>query len=68
VLGASTLTRATSEQRLGSRLFARLAAPGMTLGDALLEAKRDLASTESDRLDVLLGWSLLGDPTMRISR
>ena len=66
VLGAATLTEAHSEQKLGRLLFARLGRPGATLGGALVEAKRELAQTEPDLIDVILGWTLLGDPTMRI--
>ena len=64
VLGASTLTGAAAERQLGRRVFQQLGVPGQTLGRAMTEAKRDLASTEPDLLDVLLGWTLLGDPTL----
>ncbi len=66
VLGASTLTEALSERRLGRRVFERLAAPGVRLGDAITAAKQDLAETDPGRLDVILGWTLLGDPTLTI--
>ena len=65
MLGAATLTQASSERKLGRLLFARLGQPGTTLGGALLEAKRELAETEPDLVDVILGWTLLGDPTLR---
>ena len=64
VLGAATLTEALSEQHLGSRLFEQLGRRRTRLGKALIDAKRDLAKTEPQRLDVLLGWTLLGDPTL----
>jgi hypothetical protein len=67
VLGASTLTAAESERRLGRSVFARLAVPGTRLGDALVAAKAELASTDPDRLDVILGWTLLGDPTLVVA-
>ncbi len=39
--------------------------PGATLGQAVLEAKRSLAAGGDPAvLDVLLGWNLLGDPTL----
>jgi uncharacterized repeat protein (TIGR01451 family) len=66
VFGATTLTEASSDLELARRLFAQLAEPGRTLGEALLEAKRQLATEEPDRLDVLLGSSLLGDPTLGV--
>ncbi|MEM7349351.1 MAG: C25 family cysteine peptidase, partial [Acidobacteriota bacterium] len=65
VLGATTLTEARSERALSLEVFARLFQPGRTLGDAVLQAKQALAATESPAvLDVLLGWNLLGDPTL----
>lgn len=67
VLGATTLTSMESEQRLGSILTPRLAEPGMTVGAAVRDAKRALAATDPDRDDVLLGWSLLGDPAARVT-
>ncbi len=68
VLGASTLTTAESERRLGLRLFAELRVPGRRLGDAVIEAKRDLAFDAGTEglLDVLIGWTLLGDPTLEV--
>lgn len=64
VLGATTLTQVASEQALGSRFFAALDTPGVTVGAALRDAKLELASTQPDLADVLLGWTLLGDPTL----
>jgi hypothetical protein len=64
VLGASTLTLSTSDQALGELFIPRLVAPGATIGDALQEAKEELASEDPGRLDVLLGWTLLGDPAL----
>ncbi|MCI0417310.1 C25 family cysteine peptidase [bacterium] len=64
VLGAATLTEGQSERMLGQRFFSRLFQPGQTIGSALQGAKADLGSTHPDLLDVLLGWTLLGDPTM----
>ncbi len=68
VLGASTLTTAESERRLGLRVFAELMVPGRRLGDAVVEAKRDLAQDAGTDglLDVLIGWTLLGDPTLEV--
>ena len=63
VLGATTLTDSSSEQLLGALLTPRLAIPGMTIGQALLDAKRELAATNPD---VLVGWSLMGDPALVI--
>jgi hypothetical protein len=40
----------------------------MRLGDAVTEAKQALARTNPDMTDVLLGWTLLGDPALVIDR
>ncbi len=66
VLGASTLTGSDSEALLGVLLTPKLVAPGMSLGQALQEAKSELAQSHPEMLDVLLGWTLMGDPTLVI--
>ncbi len=38
--------------------------PGMSIGQALCDVKLELAQTHPDLLDVLLGWSLMGDPAL----
>ena len=62
VLGASTLTDATHERELARHLYDRLFQPGLSLGDAVRLAKQVYAADHPDHLDVLLGWTLLGDP------
>jgi hypothetical protein len=62
VLGASTLTEATSEQLLGRLVLPRMVQPGATMGEAVLTAKRELATSNPKLKDVILGWSILGDP------
>ncbi len=64
VLGAATLTDAGSEELLGRLLTPRLATQGMTLGRALQEAKTELARTHPHLADVLIGWTLMGDPEL----
>ena len=66
VLGASTLTGAESERALGVELYSRLFTPGMTLGEAIIDAKQAYAQGKPNQLDVLLGWNLLGDPALVI--
>ncbi len=66
VLGASTLTDSTSEVLLGELLTPRLTQSGMPIGQALQSAKSELAQTHPELLDVLLGWSLMGDPALLI--
>ncbi|MDD2921320.1 MAG: C25 family cysteine peptidase, partial [Anaerolineales bacterium] len=64
VFGAVTVTDSTSEQLLGNALTPRLTATGAPMGKALLEAKQELAQTHPNMLDVLLGWTLMGDPAL----
>jgi hypothetical protein len=66
VLGASTLTDSGSEALLGGLLTPRMVTPGMSIGQALQDAKSELAQTHPELLDVLLGWSLMGDPALVI--
>jgi hypothetical protein len=66
VLGASTLTESHSELLLGESLTPRMVRPGMTLGQALQESKTELAQSHPELLDVLLGWTLIGDPALVI--
>lgn len=65
-LGAVTLTDAESERLLGELLTPRMVQPGVRIGDALQQAKAELAQTNPELLDVLLGWTLMGDPTLTI--
>jgi hypothetical protein len=62
VLGAVTLTDDASEFKLGRQVLPRLTTPGKTVGEAVMEAKQALAETDPDLDDVLVGWTLLGDP------
>jgi hypothetical protein len=66
VMGATTLTFQSSEAKLGNLMMGRLTTPGMTIGEAMLAAKHDLAVQYPGLLDVLLGWTILGDPTLVI--
>jgi hypothetical protein len=66
VLGASALTEASAEAEMGKALFKHLLEPGMTLGEAVLRAKRDMAAQNPGQLDVILGWQLLGDPLITV--
>ena len=55
VLGASTLTDSSSEELLGTLLTPRLVTPGMTIGQAVQDAKSELAQTHPELLDVTAG-------------
>ena len=64
VLGATSITETTSDTALGLRLLPLATQPGMSLGMAIQEAKTSLAQSEPGMSDVILGWTLLGDPAM----
>ncbi len=64
VLGATALTDSQSDIELGQRYLPRIVQPGATIGDALLAAKRDLARQHPEMRDVIVGWTILGDPAL----
>jgi subtilisin-like proprotein convertase family protein len=63
-LGSATLAKTTSDALLGPALTAGLTEPGNSVGEALVAAKRSIARQGGDLRDVLLGWTLLGDPAL----
>ena len=67
MLGATTLTRDVAENALGRLLLPLVVQPGVTLGDAVVRAKRELGRTQPGMADVLYGWNLLGDPALVVS-
>jgi hypothetical protein len=64
VMGTVVLAEAGSQRLLGELLMGRLTQPGMTVGAALRDAKSELAASYPALLDVLLGWTVLGDPAL----
>lgn len=66
VLGASTLTVAEHEKGLADLVLVYLTRDEMTLGDAVTQAKKDYAVDHTDALDVILGWNILGDPSLKL--
>ena len=64
VIGPSTLTAAEADRALGQLLLPALLTPGTSIGQALVQAKQDLAATDPQLVDVILGVTLLGDPTL----
>jgi hypothetical protein len=67
MLASSSLTETASDEAIAKALLPRLAIPGMRLGDALNEAKAEVWSTAPEMTDVILGMSLFGDPTARMT-
>ncbi len=66
VFGASALTSVRSEKALATVILPQLAKPNLTIGQAMLNAKKELAK-QGDYRDVIIGWNLLGDPALKLS-
>jgi hypothetical protein len=66
VFGGVTLINYESELLLGGLFMPRLTTPGMPMGKALLDAKTELGQFRPDMVDILLGWTLMGDPALVI--
>jgi len=64
MLGSSTLVNSESEELLGKSLTPRMVIPGASIGQALQDAKTEVAKTHPELSDVMLGWTLMGDPTL----
>lgn len=67
VLGASTLTSANEERALGVELNKRLYNRGITIGDAVIQAKQALAK-ELTAPAIQLGYQIIGDPAVRVAQ
>ena len=70
VLGAIALTEAVHEKTLALEVYDRLFVPGMSIGEAILQAKRAYAVDYpvATHKDVILGWTLLADPALVIQQ
>ncbi len=66
VLGASTLTTSTGERALGVELNKRMYDQGITIGEAVVQAKRALAQRENYPA-IQLGWQIIGDPALMVN-
>lgn len=66
LVGATALFDTTLSDELGRRLAERLGEPGTSLGDAMTETRRELAEEKPELRGALLGWVLLGDPTLAV--
>ncbi len=66
VVGSAGYSFVQSGRALGERLIPRLTRPGLTVGQALTDAKQDLASSNPEMRDAILGWTILGDPAVVI--
>ena len=66
VLGASTLTTSAEERALGVELNRRMYDQGVTIGEAVIQAKQALSKIE-DFPAVQLGWQIIGDPALMVN-
>jgi hypothetical protein len=64
VLGSTSNNYLHSQYYLGQYLTPKLTSPGTTIGQALLSAKQEMAAAMPAFLEVELGWTILGDPTL----
>ncbi|MEN1728714.1 MAG: C25 family cysteine peptidase, partial [Pseudomonadota bacterium] len=68
MFASSGLTEHTSDLAMALNLLPRLQQPGARLGDALLDAKVDLATNNPEYMDIVRGLTLFGDPSMPVSQ
>jgi len=66
VTGPTSLTDAGSDRVLGNILLRNLF-EGKPIGTAIMEAKQEMAGSGQKRIDVIIGWNLLGDPALVIT-
>ena len=65
VLGSATLTSSGNDIQLAGFLADQLAAAQLTVGEAVVAAKRELQRNAGGATaDVQLGWTMLGDPAI----
>jgi len=64
VMGSSTLFETSSAEPFSRLLVPRLSTPGLSIGEAVTAAKQELARSHPERVDALLGWTILGDPAL----
>ncbi len=68
VMGATVLSGAEQEHLFGQLLIPLLVQEKMTVGEAMVQAKQQLAESRVGGIsdDVLASWTLLGDPTTMV--
>lgn len=67
VMGPTSLTQTSSDSILGNRIVKKLL-EGKTLGQASVESKQELSGSYESLKDVMLGWTVLGDPSLQINQ
>jgi len=66
VIGLTTLSQSTFQAELADLWVRYAAQPDETIGSALQRAKSEFAEIYPKRRDILLGVTLLGDPTLQL--
>lgn len=67
-MGSATLTDVSSDAVFGPILTQRLSQPRKSIGQALLEAKTEMERVAPGRIDIQVGFTLLGDPELVLFR
>ncbi|MBN1400969.1 MAG: hypothetical protein JXA74_09030 [Anaerolineae bacterium] len=66
VMGSTLLGETNIEAALGLALMPRLAQPNQPIGLAIQQARAEMVAAEPWLARPLLGWTLLGDPTLTL--
>jgi len=66
VTGPTSLTDVSSDRVIGNILLNKLF-ENKPIGTAIMEAKQEMANNGQKRIDVIIGWNLLGDPALLVS-
>jgi len=67
VVGATTITTVDADAVFAPLLQDELVQPGVTVGEAILRAKKKLAQSHPEMNEVILGTTLLGDPGLVVT-
>jgi hypothetical protein len=67
VIASTGLTESSSDKAIARAMIPSVSVPGIRLGDALLDAQRTVWQQSPERGDVIIGTTLLGDPSARLS-
>lgn len=67
VIGATTIASVEANTLFAPMQQRRMVQPGTPLGEAILQAKRQLASSNPEMTEVILGSALLGDPALVVA-
>jgi hypothetical protein len=66
ILGATAISYRHSQIELGNHLTPKLAQAGKSIGQALLESVNEIKIPYPNYKEIILGWTILGDPALVI--